>query len=93
MDFNWFNFDYPTLNGALKDDVTLGYEAAEQLGWRAPDCVVAPAASGLLFTRIWKGLDELSMLGLLEPVNTHMYVSPAAGCSPIVNAFRRAPYM
>ncbi len=66
---------------------TLGYEVAEQLGWRAPECVVAPAASGLLFTRIWKGLDELSMLGLIEPVNTHMYVTQAAGCSPIVNAF------
>ena len=66
---------------------TLGYEVAEQLGWRAPDCVVAPAASGLLFTRIWKGLDELAMLGLIEPVNTHMYLSQAAGSSPIVNAF------
>lgn len=67
---------------------TLAYEVAEQLGWRAPDCVVAPAASGLLFTRIWKGLDELAMLGLIEPVNTHMYVAQAAGCSPIVNAFQ-----
>jgi len=67
---------------------TLGYEVAEQLGWRAPDCVVAPAASGLLFTRIWKGLDELSMLGLIEAVNTHMYLAQANGCSPIVNAFQ-----
>jgi len=66
---------------------TLGYEVAEQLGWRAPDCVVAPAASGLLFTRIWKGLDELAMLGLIEPINTHMYIAQAAGSSPIVNAF------
>jgi threonine synthase len=67
---------------------TLGYEVAEQLGWCAPDCVVAPAASGLSFTRIWQGLDELSMLGLIEPVNTHMYLSQAAGSSPIVNAFQ-----
>jgi threonine synthase len=67
---------------------TLGYEVAEQLGWRAPDCVLAPAASGLLFTRIWKGLDELAMLGLIEPVNTHMYLAQAAGSSPIVNAFQ-----
>ena len=67
---------------------TLGYEVAEQLGWHAPDSIVAPAASGLLFTRIWKGLDELSMLGLIEPVNTHMYVAQAAGSSPIVNAFQ-----
>ncbi len=67
---------------------TLGYEVAEQLGWRAPDCIVAPAASGLSFTRIWKSLDELSMLGLIEPVNTHMYLTQAAGSSPIVNAFQ-----
>jgi len=67
---------------------TLGYEVAEQLGWHAPDCVVAPAASGLLFTRIWKGLDELAILGLIEPVNTHMYLTQAAGSSPIVHAFQ-----
>ncbi len=66
---------------------TLGYEVAEQLGWRAPDCVVAPVASGLSFTRIWQGLNELSMLGLIELVNTHMYLTQAAGSSPIVNAF------
>ncbi|MBI2868831.1 MAG: threonine synthase [Chloroflexi bacterium] len=67
---------------------TLGYEVAEQLGWRAPDCIVSPAASGLLFTRIWKGLDELAMLGLIGPVNTHMYVTQAAGSAPIVNAYK-----
>lgn len=66
---------------------TLGYEVAEQLGWLAPDCVVAPAASGLLFTRIWKSLDELAMLGLIKPVNTHMYVTQSSGSSPIVNSF------
>ena len=67
---------------------TLGYEVAEQLGWRAPDCAVAPAGSGLSFTRIWQGLDELSMLGLIEPVNTHMYLTQAAGSSPIADAFQ-----
>ncbi|MBM3166581.1 MAG: threonine synthase [Chloroflexi bacterium] len=66
---------------------TLGYEVAEQLGWQSPDCVVAPAASGLLFTRIWKGLQELSMLKLIEPVNTHMYLTQATGSSPIVKAY------
>ncbi len=67
---------------------TLGYEVAEQLGWRAPDCIVAPAASGLLFTRIWKGLEELSMLGLIGPLNSHCFLSQAAGSAPIVNAFQ-----
>lgn len=67
---------------------TLGYEVAEQLGWRAPDCVVYPAASGLSFTRIWKGLEEMAILDLIGPVNTHMYLTQAAGSSPIVNAFQ-----
>lgn len=66
---------------------TLGFEVAEQLGWRAPDCIIAPTASGLMFTRIWKGLDELAMLGLIEPVNTHMFLAQAAGSAPIANAF------
>ncbi len=66
---------------------TLGYEVAEQLGWRSPDCILHPAGSGLSFTRIWKGLNELAILGLIEPVKTHMYLVQAAGSSPIVNAF------
>ncbi|MBE0479378.1 MAG: threonine synthase [Dehalococcoidia bacterium] len=67
---------------------TLAFEIVEQLGWRAPDCIVAPGGSGLLFTRIWKGLEEFAMLRLIEPVNTHMHLAQAAGSSPIVNAFR-----
>ncbi|OGO19113.1 MAG: threonine synthase [Chloroflexi bacterium RBG_16_50_9] len=67
---------------------TLAYEVVEQLGWRAPDCIVYPAGSGLSFTRIWKGLDEFAVLGLIKPVNTHMYLVQAAGSSPIVNAFQ-----
>ena len=42
---------------------TLGYEVAEQLGWRLPDHVVIPSASGAMFTKIWKGFNELACLG------------------------------
>ncbi|MDP3878719.1 MAG: threonine synthase [Dehalococcoidales bacterium] len=66
---------------------TLGFEAAEQLGWRAPDCALTSAGSGLHFTRIWRGFEELAMLGLIGPVNTRMYLAQAAGSAPIVNAF------
>ncbi|TET88262.1 MAG: threonine synthase, partial [Dehalococcoidia bacterium] len=86
--YNWGFININLRSYYAEGSKTLGYEIAEQLGWRAPDCVVAPAASGLLFTRIWKGLDELSMLGLIEPVNTHMYVTQATGSSPIINAFQ-----
>ena len=47
---------------------TLGYEVAEQLGWRIPDHVVIPSASGAMFTKIWKGFNEMACLGLLDGV-------------------------
>ena len=66
---------------------TLGYEVAEQLGWRAPDSCVVPGASGELHTKIWKGLSELKDLGLIDKANTRMHLAQAEGCSPIVEAF------
>ncbi len=66
---------------------TLGYEVAEQLGWRAPDHAVVPLASGSLFTKIWKGLNEFAQLGLIDGVMTHMHGAQAEGCSPIVKAY------
>jgi threonine synthase len=65
---------------------TLGYEVAEQLGWRAPEHVVAPMASGSLYVKIWKGLQELSKLWLIDSVQTKMSGAQARGCSPIVAA-------
>ena len=47
---------------------TLGYEVAEQLDWRLPDHVVVPSASGAMFTKIWKGFNELACLGLLDGI-------------------------
>jgi threonine synthase len=66
---------------------TLGYEVAEQLGWRAPEHVVAPMASGSLYVKIWKGLQELAKLWLIDSVQTKMSGAQAAGCSPIVTAY------
>ena len=66
---------------------TLGYEVVEQLGWRAPDHCIVPAASGELHTKIWKGISELADVGLIDGANTRMHLAQAAGCSPIVKAF------
>ena len=67
---------------------TLAYEVAEQLGWKLPDHAVVPSASGSLFTKIWKGFNELASLGLVDgPVHTNMQLTQAEGCSPIVAAF------
>ncbi len=67
---------------------TLAYEVVEQLGWRAPDAVVAPAASGSLYTKIWKGLKEFKEVGLIDDVRTRMYGAQAEGCSPIAHAWK-----
>lgn len=67
---------------------TLAFEVVEQLGWKAPDAVVAPAASGSLITKIWKGLKELVRVGLIEEMNTRVYGAQAEGCSPIAQAWK-----
>jgi threonine synthase len=66
---------------------TMAYEIAEQLGWRAPDHVIVPLASGSLYGKIHKGLEELTKLGLIEEHPTRMSGCQAAGCSPIVTAW------
>ena len=67
---------------------TLAYETVEQLGWRTPDQVVIPMASGSLLTKIWKGLNELRALGLVDAVRTKINGAQAEGCSPIATAYR-----
>ena len=68
---------------------TLAYEVAEQLGWRVPQHLVVPSASGSLYTKIWLGFNELGSLGLVDgPVRANMHLTQAAGCSPIVDAFK-----
>ena len=86
------NYDWAFVNINMRPyyaegSKTLGFEVAEQLGWKAPDNCIVPVASGSLLTKIWKGLNEFSSMGLIGPVNTKMFVSQAQGCSPIVNAF------
>jgi threonine synthase len=66
---------------------TLAYETAEQLGWRAPDQVVVPIASGSLLTKIWKGLKEFERVGLISGVKTKVNGAQATGCSPVAAAF------
>ena len=68
---------------------TLGHEVAEQLGWKAPDHCIVPGASGELHTKIWKGLEEMGQVGLIDPPTTRMHLAQAKGCSPIVQAFEQ----
>ncbi|MGH2755497.1 MAG: threonine synthase [Actinomycetota bacterium] len=67
---------------------SLAFEIAEQLGWRTPDAVVVPVASGSLLTKIGKGLRELHTVGLLnEAPAVAIHGAQAEGCSPVAEAF------
>ncbi|MBV8086887.1 MAG: threonine synthase [Chloroflexi bacterium] len=66
---------------------TLAFEVAEQLGWRAPDHVVIPVASGSMFSKIWKGFSELAEVGLIDGRLPRMSAAQALGCSPIATAY------
>jgi threonine synthase len=66
---------------------TLGYEIAEQLGWEVPDRVVAPIASGSLYTKIARGFQDFLDLGLAQGRPPVMNGAQADGCSPVAKAY------
>jgi len=67
---------------------SLGYEVAEQLGWRLPEQVVVPIASGSQLTKVDKGFREFGELGLVEQTPYRVFGAQATGCSPVSAAFK-----
>src|SRR5207245_767491 len=67
---------------------TVGYEIAEQLGWRLPEQVVVPVASGALLTKVDKAWRELSELGLVDGTPYKVFGAQATGCSPVSAAYK-----
>lgn len=68
---------------------SMGFEIAEDLGWRAPDQVVAPMAGGSLIGKLYKAFKEFEQLGFISgPVNTKMFGAQATGCNPISNTVK-----
>jgi threonine synthase len=66
---------------------TLGYEVAEQLGWRLPEQIVIPIASGSLLTKVDKAFSELVAAGLVADTPWTLFGAQSAGCSPVYTAF------
>ena len=66
----------------------MGYEIAEQLGWRIPQHIVVPMAGGSLITKIWKSFEELVKIGLVDKNPAKVYGAQATGCSPITTAVK-----
>jgi threonine synthase len=67
---------------------TLGYEVAEQLGWRLPQQIVVPIASGSQLTKVDKGFREFTELGLVDDTPYRVFGAQATGCSPVSAAYR-----
>jgi threonine synthase len=69
---------------------TLGFEIIEQLGWKAPDNIVVPCASGSLLTKVWKSFKEFREIGIIQELGTKVFAAQASGCSPITTAVKKA---
>jgi len=87
-----FELDWSFVNVQLRSyyaegSKTLAFEIAEQLGWELPDVVVAPIASGSLFTKLHQGFGELREFGLVEGETPRLVGAQAEGCSPVARAF------
>ncbi|MEO6213870.1 MAG: threonine synthase [Vicinamibacterales bacterium] len=68
---------------------TMGFEIAEQLGWRFPRHIVSPVAGGTLLPRIARGLRELKEIGLVEGEMPKIHAAQALGCAPVVRALEQ----
>jgi threonine synthase len=68
---------------------TIGYEIAEQLGWKLPDNVIVPMAGGSMIRKIRKAFRELTELGLVEHKDVRFFGAQATGCSPISHSVKQ----
>jgi threonine synthase len=73
----------------LEGKKTIGFEIAEQMGWRVPDVVLCPTGGGVGLIGIWKALSELAELGWISSRLPRLVAVQSAGCAPVVTAFER----
>jgi threonine synthase len=66
---------------------TMGYELAEQMGWKLPDAILFPTGGGTGLIGMWKAFQEMETMGFVGPGRPRMYAVQAEGCAPIVKAF------
>jgi threonine synthase len=86
--FNWGFVNCNLRPYYAEGSKTVGFEIAEQLGWRLPDNIVCPMAGGSLITKIRKAFSELVALGLVEDRPVKFFGAQATGCSPIAKAVK-----
>ena len=87
-----FDLDWAFVNAGLRSyyaegSKTIAFEIAEQSGWTLPDAVVAPIASGAMYSKVHQGFAELLELGLVDGETPRLFGGQAEGCSPVATAF------
>jgi threonine synthase len=88
-DHGWFDLSTLKEPYRVEGKKTMGYEVAEQLGWRLPDVIVYPTGGGTGLVGMWKAFDEMERLGWIGSARPRMISVQASGCAPIVRAWEQ----
>ena len=83
----WFDVSTTKEPYRVEGKKTMGYEVAEQLGWKIPQGIIYPTGGGVGLLGMWKAFDEMEQLGFIGPERPNMIGVQAAGCAPIVKAW------
>jgi threonine synthase len=83
----WFDVSTTKEPYRVEGKKTMGYEVAEQLGWKLPDGIIYPTGGGVGLLGMWKAFDELEQLGFIGSERPNMISVQSSGCAPIVKAW------
>jgi threonine synthase len=83
----WFDVSTTKEPYRVEGKKTMGYEVAEQLGWRMPQGIIYPTGGGVGLLGMWKAFEEMDALGWIGPERPKMIVVQSAGCAPVVKAW------
>jgi threonine synthase len=83
----WFDVSTTKEPYRVEGKKTMGYEVAEQLGWRMPQGIIYPTGGGVGLLGMWKAFEEMEALGWIGPERPRMIAVQSAGCAPIVKAW------
>jgi threonine synthase len=83
----WFDVSTTKEPYRVEGKKTMGYEVAEQLGWKLPEGIIYPTGGGVGLLGMWKAFDELEQLGFIGSERPNMISVQSSGCAPIVKAW------
>jgi threonine synthase len=83
----WFDVSTTKEPYRVEGKKTMGYEVAEQLGWKLPQGIIYPTGGGVGMLGMWKAFDEMEKLGFIGSERPNMISVQSSGCAPIVKAW------